>query len=191
MYGIDIFQSKERCYTIGGDWKKKFHICSINSAIEDKGYTSKQKEEELEAFDKEYFKQAAVSDILTDQQKQEVLKICCENKEAFCTSDEPIGYIKGHDMKLELTVQRPYPPLLRRPPYPSSPKSREALENHIKELLELNVIRKVGHNEQVEITTPHQGRFHGTRWRVPLHNSLPSLGLNRVWRYAHSNCMFN
>jgi hypothetical protein len=37
----------------------------------------------------------------------------------------------------------------------------------------------------------HQGRFHGTRWRVPLHNSLPSLGLNRVWRYAHSNCMFN
>ncbi|PLW24674.1 hypothetical protein PCASD_07563 [Puccinia coronata f. sp. avenae] len=37
----------------------------------------------------------------------------------------------------------------------------------------------------------HQGRFHSTRWRVPLHNSLPSLGLNRVWRYAHSNCMFN
>ena len=34
-------------------------------------------------------------------------------------------------------------------------------------------------------------RFHGTRWRVPFHNSLPSLGLNRVWRYAHSNCMFN
>jgi hypothetical protein len=37
----------------------------------------------------------------------------------------------------------------------------------------------------------HQGRFHGTRRRVPLHNSLPSLGLNRVWRYAHSNCMLN
>jgi hypothetical protein len=86
MYGIDIFQSKDRCYTIGGNWKKKFHICNINSAIEDKGYTSKQKKKELEAFDKEYFKQAAVSDILSDSQKQEVLQICCEYKEAFCTT---------------------------------------------------------------------------------------------------------
>jgi hypothetical protein len=166
LYGIDIFQSKERFYTIGGYWKRKFHICNINSAIEDKGYTSKKKKKELEAFDKEYFKQAAVSNILSDSQKQEILQICCEYKEAFCTTDEPIGNIKGHDMKLELTFQRPYPPLLRRFPYPSSPKSREALETHIKELLELNVIRKVGHNEQVEITTPVMIAWHNDNSRM-------------------------
>ncbi|MBW0552298.1 hypothetical protein O181_092013 [Austropuccinia psidii MF-1] len=40
------------------------------------------------------------------------------------------------------------------PAYPESPKSREALEPHIKELLELGVIRNSGHNEEVEITTP-------------------------------------
>jgi hypothetical protein len=37
----------------------------------------------------------------------------------------------------------------------------------------------------------HQGRFHGTRRQVPLHNSFPSLGLNCVWRYSHTNFMFN
>jgi hypothetical protein len=31
----------------------------------------------------------------------------------------------------------------------------------------------------------HQGRFHGTCWWVPLHNSLPSFGLKCVWRYIH------
>ncbi|MBW0574073.1 hypothetical protein O181_113788 [Austropuccinia psidii MF-1] len=53
-----------------------------------------------------------------------------------------------------LNVERPYPPLLRRPAYPASPRAREALENHINELMKLGVLRKVGHNEEVEVTTP-------------------------------------
>ncbi|MBW0543409.1 hypothetical protein O181_083124 [Austropuccinia psidii MF-1] len=52
------------------------------------------------------------------------------------------------------TSKRPYPLLLRRPAYPASPKSRETLEVHIIQLLDLGVIRKVGHNEELEITTP-------------------------------------
>ncbi|MBW0565468.1 hypothetical protein O181_105183 [Austropuccinia psidii MF-1] len=43
-------------------------------------------------------------------------------------------------------------------------KYREAMELHIKELLDLGVIRKVVHNEEVEITTPvivasHIGKY--------------------------------
>ena len=110
--------------------------------------------QELYDFEKEYLSQAALSFLLTDSQKADVLQTCFEYKEAFCTTDEPIGNITGHDMEIELTVQAPYPPLLRRPPYPSSPKSREALSTHIQELLDLKVLRKVGHNEVVEITTP-------------------------------------
>ncbi|MBW0581095.1 hypothetical protein O181_120810, partial [Austropuccinia psidii MF-1] len=53
-----------------------------------------------------------------------------------------------------LNIVRSYPPLLRRPAYPASPRSREALGNHIKELLYLGVMKKVGHNEEVEIITP-------------------------------------
>ncbi|MBW0559877.1 hypothetical protein O181_099592 [Austropuccinia psidii MF-1] len=53
-----------------------------------------------------------------------------------------------------LNVERPYPPLLRRPAYPASPRAREALESHINELMKLGVLRKAGHNEEVEVTTP-------------------------------------
>ncbi|MBW0588617.1 hypothetical protein O181_128332 [Austropuccinia psidii MF-1] len=52
-----------------------------------------------------------------------------------------------------INVERPYPPLLRRPAYPASPRSREALENHIDELMKLGVLRKVGHKEEAEVTT--------------------------------------
>ncbi|MBW0556397.1 hypothetical protein O181_096112 [Austropuccinia psidii MF-1] len=44
--------------------------------------------------------------------------------------------------------------LLRKPAYQESPKYREALEIHIKELLDLGLIRKVGHNKVVEKLTP-------------------------------------
>ena len=65
-----------------------------------------------------------------------------------------MGEIFGHEADIILNIERPYPPLLRRPAYPASPKSREALELHIKVLQDLGLIRKVGHNEEVEITTP-------------------------------------
>ncbi|MBW0536408.1 hypothetical protein O181_076123 [Austropuccinia psidii MF-1] len=53
-----------------------------------------------------------------------------------------------------LNMQRPYPPLLRRPAYPPSPRAREALESHINELMKLGVLRNVVHNEEVEVTIP-------------------------------------
>ncbi|MBW0535000.1 hypothetical protein O181_074715 [Austropuccinia psidii MF-1] len=44
--------------------------------------------------------------------------------------------------------------MLRRPPYPASLDTRKEIEKHINELLEMDVISKIGHNEIVEITTP-------------------------------------
>ena len=88
------------------------------------------------------------------------------NKLAFCNTNQPLGAIKGHEVHLKLTTERPYPPLLRRPPYPASPKSREALEQHIEELVNLNVLRKVGHNEVVEITTPVIIAWHNGKSRM-------------------------
>ncbi|MBW0567627.1 hypothetical protein O181_107342 [Austropuccinia psidii MF-1] len=43
--------------------------------------------------------------------------------------------------------------MLRRPPYPASLETRKEIEKHINELLEMDFIRKIGHNEIVEITT--------------------------------------
>ncbi|MBW0564593.1 hypothetical protein O181_104308 [Austropuccinia psidii MF-1] len=65
-----------------------------------------------------------------------------------------LSAIIGHEVGIILNVEKPYPPLIRRPAYPGSSRAREALEVHIKELIDLAVLRKVGHNEQVEVTTP-------------------------------------
>ncbi|MBW0536846.1 hypothetical protein O181_076561 [Austropuccinia psidii MF-1] len=77
-----------------------------------------------------------------------------EYKNAFATDKEPLGAIIGHEVDIIPNLEKPFPPLLRRPAYPASPRAREALEVHIKELIEIGVLRKVGHNEQVEVTTP-------------------------------------
>ncbi|KAI7938882.1 hypothetical protein MJO28_014461 [Puccinia striiformis f. sp. tritici] len=166
MYGIDIFQSRDRFYTIGGDWKRKFQICHIKTTTTEVTTNNVELLHEITSFESEYLSQASLSHLLTDQQKKDILQVCFESKEAFCTTEEPIGNITGHDMKLELTVSSPYPPILRRPPYPSSPKSREALTTHIQELLDLKVIRKVGHNEQVDITTPVIIAWHNDKSRM-------------------------
>ncbi|MBW0558346.1 hypothetical protein O181_098061 [Austropuccinia psidii MF-1] len=70
------------------------------------------------------------------------------------------------DIDIILNIERPYPPFPRRPAYPESPKSREALEIHIKELLYLGVIGKVGHNEEVKITTPVVVAWHNEKSRM-------------------------
>ncbi|MBW0547793.1 hypothetical protein O181_087508 [Austropuccinia psidii MF-1] len=86
--------------------------------------------------------------------KEKLIDILFKYKNAFSTDKEPLGAIIGHEVDIILNVEKPYPPLLRRPTYPASPRAREALEIHIKELMDLGVLRKVGHNEQVEVTTP-------------------------------------
>ncbi|MBW0461046.1 hypothetical protein O181_000761 [Austropuccinia psidii MF-1] len=67
--------------------------------------------------------------------------------------EDPLGKIRGHDIKCYLDVERSYQPILRRPPYPASLETRKEIEKNKNELLDMDVIRKIGHNEIVEITT--------------------------------------
>ncbi|MBW0553110.1 hypothetical protein O181_092825, partial [Austropuccinia psidii MF-1] len=53
---------------------------------------------------------------------------------AFSYDNEPLGAIRGHEVYITFNIDRPYPPVLRRPAYPASPRAREALEKHIQEL---------------------------------------------------------
>ncbi|MBW0490678.1 hypothetical protein O181_030393 [Austropuccinia psidii MF-1] len=73
---------------------------------------------------------------------------------SFASDNGPLGTITGHEVDIFININRPYPQVLRRPAYPASPRDREALEKHIQELIQLGVLRKVGHNEEVEVTTP-------------------------------------
>ncbi|MBW0511269.1 hypothetical protein O181_050984 [Austropuccinia psidii MF-1] len=118
---------------------------------------------ELERFKSEYLNEAEISLHLTYNQENELSALLYHHREAFASDKEPLVEIIGHQFDIILNIERPYPPLLKEPAYPESPKSREALEVHIKELLDLGVIRMFWNNEEVGINTPvivawHKGK---------------------------------
>ncbi|MBW0527218.1 hypothetical protein O181_066933 [Austropuccinia psidii MF-1] len=121
---------------------------------------------ELEKFKSEQLNEAEISLHLSDKQENELSALLYDHKEAFASVKEPLGAIIGHEAEITLNIERPYPPLPRRPAYPESPKSREAREMHITKLLNLVVIKNVGHNEEVEITTPVIVAWNNGKYRM-------------------------
>ncbi|MBW0522948.1 hypothetical protein O181_062663 [Austropuccinia psidii MF-1] len=98
--------------------------------------------------------------------KEKLIELLFKYKNAFATDKEPLGAMIGREVDITLKVEKPYPPLLRRPAYPASPRAREALEVHMKELMDLALLRRVGHNEQVEVTTPVIVTWHNGKSRM-------------------------
>ncbi|MBW0585782.1 hypothetical protein O181_125497, partial [Austropuccinia psidii MF-1] len=140
MYGIDLHNNKDRYFTIGENKCKKFSFLPFKRKITIRKVSPFNLE--LEKFKSEQSNEAEISLHLTDKQESELFAILCDHKEAFSTDQEPPGEIGGHKVDIILNIERPYPPLVRRPSYPASPKSREALQIHIEELLHLSKIRK-------------------------------------------------
>ncbi|MBW0577348.1 hypothetical protein O181_117063 [Austropuccinia psidii MF-1] len=110
--------------------------------------------------------EAQITPELTLEMKEEFIEIVFQYREAFASDDELLGAIKGHEVDIILNVERPYPPLLRRPAYPASPRAREALESHINDLMKLGVLRNVGHNEEVEVTAPGIITWHNDKSKM-------------------------
>ncbi|MBW0547443.1 hypothetical protein O181_087158 [Austropuccinia psidii MF-1] len=154
MYGIDIYNSKNRHITIGTNKEKKFSLDIYQVSTHDP----------LEELLNE-LREGQFSTTLTSKQKLSLLKILRKNRPAFAINGYPLGKIKGYDIELYLDVERQYPPMLRRPPYPESLETRKEIEKHINELLDMDFIRKIGHNEIVEITTPVLITWHDGKYR--------------------------
>ncbi|MBW0547194.1 hypothetical protein O181_086909 [Austropuccinia psidii MF-1] len=152
MYEIDLHNNKDRYFTIGENKHKKFSFLLFERQITVSKVAPLSLE--LERFKYEQLSEAEISLNLTDKKENEHSALLYDHKEVFALDKEPLGEIIGHEVDIILDIERPYPPLSRVPAYPSSPKSREAMEIHIKELLDFGVIRKVGHNGKVEITAP-------------------------------------
>ncbi|MBW0554322.1 hypothetical protein O181_094037 [Austropuccinia psidii MF-1] len=98
--------------------------------------------------------EAQINPSLSPKIRHDLIDVLCTYENAFASDNEPLGTIKGHEVDITLDIDRPYPPVLRRPAYPASPRAREAFEKHIQELIQIGVLRKLGHNEEVEVTTP-------------------------------------
>ncbi|MBW0501442.1 hypothetical protein O181_041157 [Austropuccinia psidii MF-1] len=101
--------------------------------------------------------------------RNELIDVLYTYNKAFASDNEPLGAIKGHKVDITLDIDRPNPPVLRRPAYPASPRAREALEKDIQELIQLGVLSKVGHNEEVEMTTPVIIAWHNDKSRMVGH----------------------
>ncbi|MBW0528474.1 hypothetical protein O181_068189 [Austropuccinia psidii MF-1] len=144
IYGIDLHNNKDRYFTIGDNKCQKFAFLPFKRQITVNKVSPVNLE--LEKFESEQLREAEIMLHMTDEQENELSSLLYDHKGAFASDKEPLGEIIGHESDIILNSQRPYPPLLIRPACPESLKSREALETHIKELLDLGVIRKVGHN---------------------------------------------
>ncbi|MBW0474017.1 hypothetical protein O181_013732 [Austropuccinia psidii MF-1] len=143
MYGIDIFNSRNRNINIVTRREKKFLLDIYQISAQG------PLEELLDEL-----REGQFATILTSKEKLSLLKMPRKNRPALAIGKEPLGKIRGHDIGLYVDVERPYPPMLRRPPYPEILETRKEIEKHINELLEMDAIRKIGHNEIVEITNP-------------------------------------
>ena len=73
---------------------------------------------------------------------------------AFSHGNHELGTVKNHEMGLKLTVQPPYPPILRKPPYPASPKAKKEIELHVETLVKMGVLVKVSDINENSVITP-------------------------------------
>ncbi|MBW0464950.1 hypothetical protein O181_004665 [Austropuccinia psidii MF-1] len=133
MYGIDIYNSKNRHITIGTNKVRNLSLDIYQMS------THYPLEELLNEF-----KEGQFSTKLTSKQKLSLLDILTKNRPEFTIGKESLGKIRGHNIELYLDVKRLYPPMLRRPPYPAILETRKEIEKHINELLEMDVIRLCG-----------------------------------------------
>ncbi|MBW0541498.1 hypothetical protein O181_081213, partial [Austropuccinia psidii MF-1] len=155
MYGIDIHNSKNKHITIGTNMEKRLSLDIYQISAQDA----------LEELLNE-FREGQLSTTHTSKQKLCLLKMLRKHRPAFSICEELLGKIRGHDIELYLNVERSYPPILRRPPYPESLETRKEIEKNINELLDVDFIRKIGHNEMVEITTTVLITWHDGKSRL-------------------------
>ncbi|MBW0507720.1 hypothetical protein O181_047435 [Austropuccinia psidii MF-1] len=149
IYRIHINNHKDRYFTIGENERQKFSFPPEKREIT---VIRQVKNVNKETFVSDQLIEAQISTELTLEMKEELIEILFQYREEFASANEPLGAIKGHKVDIMLNLERPYPPLLRKPAYPDSPRAGESLESYIDELGKLGVLRKVGHNEEVEFT---------------------------------------
>ncbi|MBW0528431.1 hypothetical protein O181_068146 [Austropuccinia psidii MF-1] len=152
IYGIDISNQNDRYFTIGDNKRQKFGL--LNNKKQITAIKKKEKIPEKHSFINEKLNEAEFNQELTEKMKEKLIDLFFKYKNAFATNKEPLGEIIWNEVDIILNVEKPYPPLLRRLAYPASLRTKEALEVHIEGLMDLGVLRKLVHNEQLEVTRP-------------------------------------
>ncbi|MBW0507697.1 hypothetical protein O181_047412 [Austropuccinia psidii MF-1] len=165
IYGSDLtsITIKTDIFQIGENKRQKLSFSNMPMQI---SVIYSVKDTYKEEFVANQLFQAQINPSLSPKMRHELIDVLYTYNNAFAFDNEPLGALKGHEVDVTLNIDRPYPPVLRRPAYPASPRAREAVEKHIQELIQLGILRKVGHNEEVEVTTPVITVWHNDKSRV-------------------------
>ncbi|MBW0573737.1 hypothetical protein O181_113452 [Austropuccinia psidii MF-1] len=134
VYGIDINNTKDRYFTIGENKGQKFSLFKMPKQI---SVISSVKDTYKEEFVSNQFVEAQIDPSLLPKMGHDLIDVLYTYKNAFASDNEPLGTIKGPEVDITFNIDRPSPPLLRRPAYPAGPRAREAFKKHIQELIQL------------------------------------------------------
>ncbi|MBW0542964.1 hypothetical protein O181_082679 [Austropuccinia psidii MF-1] len=74
-----------------------------------------------EEFVSNQFVEAQINPSLSPKIRNELIYALYTYNNASSSDNEPLGAIRGHEVNITLNIDRPYPPVLRRPAYPASP----------------------------------------------------------------------
>ncbi|MBW0570575.1 hypothetical protein O181_110290 [Austropuccinia psidii MF-1] len=152
IYGIYIFNPKDRYLTIGNNKRQKFGFLIHKKQIP--VIKNEEKTPETHLFISEQLNKVEFNNKLTEKIKEKLIHLLYKYKSDFSTDKEPLSSIIRNEAEIILSVDKLYPPLLRRPADPSSLRDRKALEVKIKELMDPGDLKKVVHNENVELAPP-------------------------------------
>ncbi|KAG0150059.1 hypothetical protein CROQUDRAFT_38880, partial [Cronartium quercuum f. sp. fusiforme G11] len=103
---------------------------------------------------------------LTTDQKISIEQLIIRYHNEFGLGKYSLGKITKYPVHITLTTGKPYPPILKKNPYPASPRNRAEIEKYIDELVQMVVIRKVSNSEPVEIATPVIIAWHNGKSRL-------------------------
>ncbi|MBW0508085.1 hypothetical protein O181_047800 [Austropuccinia psidii MF-1] len=163
IYGIDINNHKDTYFTIGDNKRKTFAFSNMPKQI---SVVSSARDTYKDEFVSYQFVEAQINPSFSPKMRNELIDVLYTYKNPFSSDNEPLGAMKGHKIDITLNIDKPYPSILRRTAYSAIPRAREALEKHIQELIQLGVLRKVGHNGEVEVTTPVIISWHNDKSRM-------------------------
>ncbi|MBW0477503.1 hypothetical protein O181_017218 [Austropuccinia psidii MF-1] len=151
IYGIEINNNKGRYSTIGESKRQTLAFSNMPKQIL---VVFQNKDTHKGEFVLEELSEAQIDPGISFRMMKELINVLYTYKIVFSSDNEQLRTIRVNEIYITLNIDRPYPPVLRRPAYTEIPRAREALEKNIQELIQLGVLKKVGHNEEVEVTAP-------------------------------------
>ncbi|MBW0538064.1 hypothetical protein O181_077779 [Austropuccinia psidii MF-1] len=126
IYSNVINNHKDRYFTIGENKRQKFGFSNMPKEI---FVISSVRDTYKEGFVANQLVEAQINPSLSPKMRHDINDVLNNYKNAFASDNGPLGTIKENEVDITLNIDRPYPPVLRRPAYPASPRAREAWEN--------------------------------------------------------------